>query len=131
MNCIILLLLLFCGGNSCSNGCSCIGNSNRSSCGNNNSCGNSNNSCGSSSSCGSSNACGVRCLEDEGRGGDRDRRPPRPDFPNFTPVDDPAFPGEMTEDARPVDVSRIPENMGNRKAPELSWQFRGLFCLKD
>mgnify|MGYP001754826042 len=41
------------------------------------------------------------------------------------------FPGEMTEDARPVDVSRIPENMGNRKAPELSWQFRGLFCLKD
>ena len=65
MNCIILLLLLFCGGNSCSNGCSCIGNSNRSSCGNNNSCGNSNNSCGSSSSCGSSNACGVRCLEDE------------------------------------------------------------------
>ena len=69
----------------------CIGNSNRSSCGNNNSCGNSNNSCGSSSSCGSSNACGARCLEDEGRGGDRDRRPPRPDFPNFTPVDDPAF----------------------------------------
>ena len=115
MNCIILLLLLFCGGNSCSNGCSCIGNSNRSSCGNNNSCGNSNNSCGSSSSCGSSNACGARCLEDEGRGGDRDRH----------------FPGEMTEDARPVDVSRIPENMGNRKAPELSWQFRGLFCLKD
>ena len=41
------------------------------------------------------------------------------------------FPGEMTEDARPVDVSRIPENMGNRKAPELYWQFRGLFCLKD
>jgi len=41
------------------------------------------------------------------------------------------FPGEMTEDARPVDVSRIPENMGNRKAPELSWQFWGLFCLKD
>jgi hemerythrin len=41
------------------------------------------------------------------------------------------FPGEMTEDARPVDVNRIPENMGNRKAPELSWQFRGLFCLKD
>ena len=69
MNCIILLLLLFCGGNSCSNGCSCIGNRH--------------------------------------------------------------FPGEMTEDARPVDVSRIPENMGNRKAPELSWQFRGLFCLKD
>ena len=41
------------------------------------------------------------------------------------------FPEEMTEDARPVDVSRILENMGNRKAPELSWQFRGLFCLKD
>ena len=36
MNCIILLLLLFCGGNSC---------------GNNN-------------SCGSSNACGARRLED-------------------------------------------------------------------
>lgn len=29
MNCIILLLLLFCGGNSCSNGCSCIGSSRR------------------------------------------------------------------------------------------------------
>ena len=131
MNCIILLLLLFCGGNSCSNGCSCIGNSNRSSCGNNNSCGNSNNSCGSSSSCGSSNACGARCLEDEGRGGDRDRR--RPD--RISRISHRwmirHFPGEMTEDARPVDVSRIPENMGNRKAPELSWQFRGLFCLKD
>ena len=38
MNCIILLLLLFCGGNSC---------------GNNN-------------SCGSSNACGARRLEDAG-----------------------------------------------------------------
>ena len=78
MNCIILLLLLFCGGNSCGNGCGSCGNGNRSSCGNNN-------------SCGSSNACGARRLEDEGRGGDRDRRPPRPDFPNFTPVDDPAF----------------------------------------
>ena len=115
MNCIILLLLLFCGGNSCSNGCSCIGNSNRSSCGNNNSCGNSNNSCGSSSSCGSSNACGARCLEDEGRGGDRDRRPPN----RISRISHRwmirHFPGEMTEDARPVDVSRIPENMGNRK----------------
>ncbi len=59
MNCIILLLLLFCSGNSC----------------------------------GSSNACGARkCSEENGRsGGDRDHRPPRPDFPNFTPVDDPAF----------------------------------------
>ena len=27
------------------------------------------------------------------------------------------FPEEMTEDARPVDVSRIPENMGNKKSP--------------
>ena len=89
MNCIILLLLLFCGGNSCGNCCSSCGNSNRSCWGNNNSCGNSNNSCGSSSSCGGSNACGARRLEDEGCGGDR--RPPRPDFPNFTPVDDPAF----------------------------------------
>ena len=61
MNCIILLLLLFCGGNSC---------------GNNN-------------SCGSSNACGR--LEDAGCCEDRDCRPLRPDFPNFTPVDDPAF----------------------------------------
>ena len=129
MNCIILLLLLFCGGNSCSNGCSCIGNSNRSSCGNNNSCGNSNNSCGSSSSCGSSNACGARCLEDEGRGGDRDRRDRISRISHRWMIRH--FPGEMTEDARPVDVSRIPENMGNRKAPELSWQFRGLFCLKD
>ena len=73
MNCIILLLLLFCGGNSCGSGNS------------NSSCGNSNNSCGSS------NACGARCPEEDGRCGDRDRRPPRPDFPNFTPVDDPAF----------------------------------------
>ncbi len=63
MNCIILLLLLFCGGNSC---------------GNNN-------------SCGSSNACGARRLEDVGCCEDRDCRPLRPDFPNFTPVDDPAF----------------------------------------
>lgn len=62
MNCIILLLLLFCGGNSCGN-----------------------------SSCGNANACGARRREEEGRGADRDRRPPRPDFPNFTPVDDPAF----------------------------------------
>ncbi len=84
MNCIILLLLLFCGGNSCGNGCGNCGNGNRSSCGNSN-------SCGSGSSCGNSNACGARRLEDEGRGADRDRRPPRPDFPNFTPVDDPAF----------------------------------------
>lgn len=64
MNCIILLLLLFCGGNSC---------------GNNNCCGRSN------------AACGARRLEDDGRCGDRDCRPLRPDFPNFTPVDDPAF----------------------------------------
>lgn len=63
MNCIILLLLLFCGGNSC---------------GNNN-------------SCGGSNACGARRLEDAGCCGDRDCRPLRPEFPNFTPVDDPAF----------------------------------------
>lgn len=63
MNCIILLLLLFCGGNSC---------------GNNN-------------SCGSSNARGARRLEDAGCCEDRDCRPLRPDFPNFTPVDDPAF----------------------------------------
>lgn len=63
MNCIILLLLLFCGGNSC---------------GNNN-------------SCGSSNACGARRLEDAGCCEDRDCRPLRPGFPNFTPVDDPAF----------------------------------------
>ena len=63
MNCIILLLLLFCGGNSC---------------GNNN-------------SCGSSNACGARRLEDAGCCEDRYCRPLRPDFPNFTPVDDPAF----------------------------------------
>lgn len=67
MNCIILLLLLFCGGNSCDNNC----------CDNN--------------CCGSSNVCGARRLEDEGRCGDRDCRPLRPDFPNFTPVDDPAF----------------------------------------
>ena len=72
MNCIILLLLLFCGGNSCGNSCGSCGNGNRSSCGN-------------------SNSCGARCLEEDGRSGDRDRRPPRPDFPNFTPVDDPAF----------------------------------------
>lgn len=93
MNCIILLLLLFCGGNSCGNGCGSCGNGNRSSCGNSDSCGN-NNSCGNSnSSCGggNSNSCGARRLEDDGRGGDRDCRPPRPDFPNFTPVDDPAF----------------------------------------
>lgn len=63
MNCIILLLLLFCGGNSCDN-----------------------NNCS-----GSSNACGARRLEDARCCGDRDRRPLRPDFPNFTPVDDPAF----------------------------------------
>ena len=63
MNCIILLLLLFCGGNSCDN-----------------------NNC-----CGSSNACGARRLEDAGCCEDRDCRPLRPDFPNFTPVDDPAF----------------------------------------
>ena len=63
MNCIILLLLLFCGGNSC---------------GNNN-------------SSGSSNACGARRLEDAGCYEDRDCRPLGPDFPNFTPVDDPAF----------------------------------------
>lgn len=131
MNCIILLLLLFCGGNSCSNGCSCIGNSNRSSCGNNNSCGNSNNSCGSSSSCGSSNACGARVWKTrdavETETADRPDRISRISHRWMIRH----FPGEMTEDARPVDVSRIPENMGNRKAPELSWQFRGLFCLKD
>ncbi len=79
MNCIILLLLLFCGGNSCGNGCGS----------------NSNNSCGSGNSCGSSNSCGARNRSEEsGRSGadrDRDCRPPRPDFPNFTPVDDPAF----------------------------------------
>ena len=40
------------------------------------------------------------------------------------------FPEEMMEDARPVDVSRIPEYMSNRKAPELFWQFRGLIWLK-
>ena len=72
MNCVILLLLLFCGGNSCGNGCGSCGNGN----------------CGS---CGNANSCGARRQEDEGRGADRDRRPPRPDFPNFTPVDDPAF----------------------------------------
>ena len=74
MNCIILLLLLFCGGNSCGNGCGSCGNGNHSSCGNNNS-------------------CGARRSEESGRSADRDRdrRPPRPDFPNFTPVDDPAF----------------------------------------
>ena len=52
MNCIILLLLLFCGGNSC---------------GNNN-------------SCGSSNACGTRRLEDAGCCEDRDCRPLRTEF---------------------------------------------------
>ena len=40
------------------------------------------------------------------------------------------FPEEMMEDARPADVNRIPENMDNRKAPELHSQFRGLICLK-
>ena len=130
MNCIILLLLLFCGGNSCSNGCSCIGNSNRSSCGNNNSCGNSNNSCGSSSSCGGSNACGVIWRTRDAVETETADRPDRISRISHRWMIR-HFPGEMTEDARPVDVSRIPENMGNRKAPELSWQFRGLFCLKD
>ena len=40
------------------------------------------------------------------------------------------FPEEMTEDARPVAVSRTPEYVSNRKAPELFWQFRGLIWLK-
>ena len=40
------------------------------------------------------------------------------------------FPEGMMEDARPADVNRIPENMDNRKAPELHSQFRGLICLK-
>ena len=74
MNCIILLLLLFCGGNSCSN-CSCIGNTIAVPVA-------IPNACGSSSSC---------RLEDAGCCEDRDCRPLRPDFPNFTPVDDPAF----------------------------------------
>ena len=40
------------------------------------------------------------------------------------------FPEEMMEDVRPADVNRIPENMGNEKAPELCLQFRGLINLK-
>ena len=70
MNCIILLLLLFCSGNTCGNGCGSRNNS----------------------SCGNSNSCGARKRSEECEcSADRDRRPPRPDFPNFTPVDDPAF----------------------------------------
>ena len=131
MNCIILLLLLFCGGNSCSNGCSCIGNSNRSSCGNNNSCGNSNNSCGAvvpvAARMPAAHVVWKTRDAVETETADRPDRISRISHRWMIRH----FPGEMTEDARPVDVSRIPENMGNRKAPELSWQFRGLFCLKD
>ena len=131
MNCIILLLLLFCGGNSCSNGCSCIGNSNR-------------------SSCGTTIPVGIPITPAEAVVPVAARMPAAHvvwktrDAVETETADRPDrisrishrwmirhFPGEMTEDARPVDVSRIPENMGNRKAPELSWQFRGLFCLKD
>lgn len=84
MNCMILLLLLFCGGNSCQNGCGCGSYGN--------------NTCG-----GGSNACGARnrserseCIGSGREGCDNDcrrsePRPSRPEFPNFTPVDDPAF----------------------------------------
>lgn len=101
MNCIILLLLLFCGGNSCDN-----------------------NNC-----CGSSNACGARRLEDAGCCGDRDRRPLRPDFPNFTPVDDPAFPEEMTGNVRPADVNRTPEIREDQKPSGCTFSLRAFLCF--
>lgn len=87
MNCIILLLLLFCGGNSCQNGCGC------GSCGNNscvgaNACGARNRSERNERSGSGKEGCDNDCRRSEP---ERDHRPSRPEFPNFTPVDDPAF----------------------------------------